>query len=535
MALPHPEATWLADRFEVEARLGAGTFAEVYRARDHALAGAAVCAVKVLRPDFVSDSETLDRFVAEARALMAISSPNVVRAYDLVYDGDVALFAMEYVPGESLRERLVADTLAGQLMPLAVVGSILDGLAAGLSAVHGAGLVHRDIKPANILVTDRGGSPTAKLVDLGVARRVDVTQAGATTAGRFLGTLAYATPEQLGTIGARTTAAADVFAWATTAFEALTGRRAWMLDAQGEHVPFGKEPTAASVAGLVDALTRGPRPRASDYRDDLDPAVDALLARCWSVQPEDRPLDWSAVRASLRAALESVGRTQLAPPPTAHRTARTPAARLAPPLSEPIHLQASAPAEPTPPARKGSRLVLASTVLSVATAAALVTWVTLRRSASPEPREPVGAYAVEDVASAAAPTAVQAESPPTHEAGVSSPRTDSSTAARTERTPSPLRVRARQSSATQAVRARAAEPGPAAPSRGDPDAPAERATQKPCDPSQLDAYAREVRARIGQRRSSDATRALALLQQATVFGDCARAEEADRLARAESP
>ncbi len=532
MASPRPEAAWLADRFEVEAKLGAGTFAEVYRARDHALAGAAVCAVKVLRPDFVSDSETLDRFVAEARALMAISSPHVVRAYDLVYDGDVALFAMEYVPGESLRERLVADALAGQLLPLSTVGSIVDGLAAGLAAVHTAGLVHRDVKPANILVTDRGGIPTAKLVDLGVARRVDVTHAGATTTGRFLGTLAYATPEQLGAVGARTTAAADVFAWATTAFEALTGRRAWLLDPQGERVSFGKEPTAASVAGLVDALTRGARPRACDYRNDLEPAIDALLAQCWSVHPDHRPADWSAIRASLAAALKSGGMTQIALPPSPRRTARTPAVQLSDDVPRQNLLSASAPDQPTAPPRTTSRRILTSALLSAAVAAALVAWVMARRMASPATLEPDGASAIEARESVSLPMAVQAEPPSADVAAPSTARPASSMATHTDPAPSPLRVHARLNSATDA---RAAVPGSTAPSRGDADEKMDRATPNPCEPTRLGAYTSEVRARIGQRRSNDTTRALALLQQAMVFGDCARAEEADRLIREESP
>jgi serine/threonine protein kinase len=186
----------LGHRYELEERVGAGGFSEVWRARDLTL-GRPV-AVKVLHAGYVADAEALARFRAEARHAGSLAHENIARIYD--YDEPHSPYlVMELVDGPSL-----AEVLAGGPMDPVRAMDVLAQAAAGLQAAHGAGLVHRDVKPGNLLLAPDG---IVKITDFGIAHAVG--SARVTSTGLVVGTPAYLAPERVA--GASATALSDLY------------------------------------------------------------------------------------------------------------------------------------------------------------------------------------------------------------------------------------------------------------------------------------------------------------------------------------
>ena len=210
--------------YEILAPLGAGGMGEVYRARDHKLDRDV--ALKVLSPRLADHPGALARFEREAKAVAALSHPNILAIHDFgVIDG-TAFAIMELLDGETLRARLDRGPL-----PPAQAIAWLGQVAEGVAAAHERGIVHRDLKPSNIMVT-RGGRLT--ILDFGVARiepLPDLDQAtmsrlsGETSPGVALGTAGYMAPEQVR--GETVDHRADIFALGAILYEMLTGRRAF--------------------------------------------------------------------------------------------------------------------------------------------------------------------------------------------------------------------------------------------------------------------------------------------------------------------
>jgi len=257
----------LAGRFRIDASLGAGGMATVYRARDLRLDRDV--AVKVLAPNLAGDTVLSERFDREARALAAVSHPNIVTIYD-VEPGDPAtgrepFFVMELCQGGSLADRLLR---AGGHLPPDEVVPIIASIASGLDALHSSGLVHRDVKPHNVLLA----ADRARLGDLGLARPGDETGWDAlTTTGMAMGTLAYIAPERLA--GEPATPGADVWSLGATTYQALTGR-----------LPRA----AATVTELAErrlAVSSAP----SSVRPELGEAFDGLLLAALDPDPAGRP------------------------------------------------------------------------------------------------------------------------------------------------------------------------------------------------------------------------------------------------------
>ncbi len=257
--------------YEVLSPLGAGGMGEVYRARDSRL-GREV-AVKVL-PDAVSnDPRALARFESEAKAVAALSHPNILALHDVGKEGTVSYVVMELLEGETLREALAKGPLA-----LRKALDVALQVAEGLAAAHGKGIVHRDLKPENVFLTKDGH---AKLLDFGLARSGpvpvgrDETQSPTveklTSEGAVVGTVAYMSPEQAR--GETVDFRSDQFSLGVVLYEMLTGKR-----------PFG----GASAAETLAAIIRDePEPLTK-----LAPKLPALLGwtvqRCLSKDPEER-------------------------------------------------------------------------------------------------------------------------------------------------------------------------------------------------------------------------------------------------------
>jgi serine/threonine-protein kinase len=269
----------IGSRYRIDAPIGGGGMATVYRATDLRL-GREV-AVKVLLANLTQDAGLVERFEREARALAAIGHPAVVSVFD-VDAGDPAsgrepYFVMELCPDGSLAERL-ADV--GRLPPHEVV-ALARQIAAGLSALHERGIVHRDVKPHNILLTPSG----PKLADFGIAKLTTAGMADSlTVAGTAVGTLAYAAPETFA--GEAQTTATDTYGLAAVVYEALTGRRPRPDD---------------SLAAAVEARLVQPEPP-SALVPGLGTAFDAPIARAMSIDPSLRP-DVAAFARELEEAL----------------------------------------------------------------------------------------------------------------------------------------------------------------------------------------------------------------------------------------
>lgn len=206
-------------RYRIDALIGEGAMAEVYRAHDPDI-GRDV-AIKVLKPDFARDAELEARFLREARAAGALSHQHIATIYDAGQEQGIAYIAMELVEGQPLDAVLAQQ---GRL-PYERVLHLARQLADALGYAHRAGVVHRDIKPSNILVSADGRG--VKLVDFGVARvaGVEAAQLGRTHAGQMIGTPRYMSPEQA--LGLPVDSRSDLFSLGVVLYEMMTGKVAF--------------------------------------------------------------------------------------------------------------------------------------------------------------------------------------------------------------------------------------------------------------------------------------------------------------------
>src|SRR5499427_6771761 len=230
--------------FRITEKLGAGGMGVVYKAFDTRLDRPV--ALKFLPDHLTRDPQALERFRREARAASALNHPGICTIYDIGEQDGRAFIAMEFIDGETLRNRIY-----GKALPLARTLTLGIQIAEALDAAHAEGIIHRDIKPANIFVTKRGQSKVldfglAKLVPKGIAVAGDGPDVGVadspSIAGIISGTPAYMSPEQVrgDSLDPRT----DIFSLGLILYEMCTGRPA-----------FG----AATPGMIIEAvLTRAP-------------------------------------------------------------------------------------------------------------------------------------------------------------------------------------------------------------------------------------------------------------------------------------
>ena len=194
--------------------LGRGAMGQVY-AGSVRQTGDSV-AIKVLKPELVSDPEVVARFVQERAILTSVADQNVVRVIDLVVEGETLAIVMELVEGSDLRRYLRQQRTVPPAEAARLAGQLLHGAA----AVHAAGIIHRDIKPENLLLDMSSGEPLLKLTDFGVARLS--YGASLTKLSGLIGTPEYMAPELAEKDSA--TAAADVYSVGIVVYEMLCGR-----------------------------------------------------------------------------------------------------------------------------------------------------------------------------------------------------------------------------------------------------------------------------------------------------------------------
>ncbi|MCH5643217.1 serine/threonine-protein kinase [Gordonia sp. ABSL49_1] len=287
--------------------IGRGGMGEIYLARHPHLPRNE--ALKVLPGELSRDPMYRQRFVREAELASSVVHPAIVTIFNSgEYDGHLWI-AMEFIDGiDGLK--LLRRHQRG--LPVSTVIAVVSSVAAALDRAHATGLLHRDVKPANILLQDADGpEPRVLLADFGIAKsQQDVSNL--TSTNMFLGTVAYAAPEQL--LGDPVDGRSDQYSLAATVFEFLTGRP-----------PF----QGANSASIIAHHLNSSAPHASSARPEISPAVDDVLDRALAKSPSDRFESCRAFASALEKALASPAASSTLPPPPPHRPA--PALRKPPP------------------------------------------------------------------------------------------------------------------------------------------------------------------------------------------------------------
>ena len=289
--------------YQILAPLGVGGMGEVYRARDGKLHREV--AIKVLPERLSADQEALARFESEARAIAALSHPNILSIFDFGQEKGISYAATELLEGETLRVKLVGGPL-----PARRVFDYAVQIARGLAAAHAKGIVHRDLKPENVFVTAGGH---VKILDFGLAKR-DIpyhtgedlpTASRLTEPGAVMGTVGYMSPEQAR--GRSADARSDIFSFGAILYEMLSGER-----------PFRGDTPAETLTSIL----RDDPPEIRRGLADVPPALERIARRCLEKDPEAR----FQLARDLEYLLEDVrgapSRTAEAPSPRAESTAK---------------------------------------------------------------------------------------------------------------------------------------------------------------------------------------------------------------------
>ncbi|MCA1600448.1 MAG: serine/threonine protein kinase, partial [Acidobacteria bacterium] len=233
-------------RYRILTKLGAGGMGEVYLAEDTKLDRKV--ALKILPAELAANHDRMRRFVQEAKAAAALNHPNIAHIYEIGESEGTHFIAMEYIDGETLREKIHRDKA-----PLSKLLKYLSQVAEGLSKAHAMGIVHRDLKPDNVMITR---DDYAKVLDFGLAKLVEpqsfgpsdsgssqiptavMQQPGSSagqpgwgghhsTPGMVMGTIGYMSPEQASGRINEIDHRSDIFSFGCLLFEAATGQRAF--------------------------------------------------------------------------------------------------------------------------------------------------------------------------------------------------------------------------------------------------------------------------------------------------------------------
>src|SRR5712664_2691666 len=249
-------------RYHVESLLGSGGMGKVYKARDRELDR--TVAIKVLRPDLMTDPMALQRFKHELLLASSISHPNILRIHDLGEYNAVKFISMAYVDGGDLTQALRKE---GRL-PLERVLNIMKQLAAALAAAHGVNVVHRDLKPQNILL---GSGDHVYVTDFGIAKTLESDRTSVTRTGAVLGTPLYMSPEQVE--GKPVDHRSDLYSFGLIFYEMLTGI-----------LPFSGDSTFQLMYQRVHQLPKRPE----TVIPDLPPYLSRICLKCLETEAANR-------------------------------------------------------------------------------------------------------------------------------------------------------------------------------------------------------------------------------------------------------
>jgi serine/threonine protein kinase len=274
------QPTWigktLGGRYLIESELGQGGMSAVYKATDSNLRR--VVAIKLIHSHLSSNPEFVRRFEAEATAVAQLRHPHIIQVHDYNNDGGVYYIVLEFVPGETLQQRLKRLSEAGRQMGLDEVLNIATSIGNALAYAHERSLVHRDIKPANVMINVRD---EAILTDFGIVKIVGGTQHTAT--GAVMGTARYMSPEQIK--GQKVDASSDIYSFGVMLYEMVSGR-----------APFNAE----SVMTLMMMHIKDPVPDVRTYRPDVPAMLIAIINRALAKEPAQRYQSMADLVADLR-------------------------------------------------------------------------------------------------------------------------------------------------------------------------------------------------------------------------------------------
>jgi hypothetical protein len=352
----------------IDSVIGRGGMSVVFGAR-HSRLGMPV-ALKVLAPELSGDDTFRERFLREAQIAAGIDHPNVIPIHDMGLHDDSLYIVMRYVAGGDLKTLLADSGPLGLEQTL----RLLTPIALALDSAHRHGLVHRDVKPANILLqrSAAGKIDHVYLTDFGIAKSASFSGA-LTSAGASIGTMGYMAPEQLE--GREVSAQTDVYALAVTLYECITGR-----------VPYWRE--------LAEGIRppAGPLEPISHTRPDIPVALDDVVARALSRDPDGRPATCEEFIRACHAAAEDesallqreapgevTGTVLSAPHADAAAAQAAPAAQLA---SDGGGRPDAADADAGAPGRGAARRPLYAALVLVLVAAAAVAVLVLATGAS---------------------------------------------------------------------------------------------------------------------------------------------------------
>ena len=293
--------------YEILAPLGAGGMGEVYRARDKKLERDV--AIKVLPQSVAADPDTLARFEREAKAVAALSHPNILSIFDFGTHDGVSYSVMELLEGTTLRDRLDS----GPIPKKQAVDYALQ-IARGLSAAHEKGVVHRDLKPENLFITK---DDHLKILDFGLAKRTEQgktddetsspTESKHTEPGVVMGTVGYMSPEQVR--GLPVDHRSDIFSLGSILYELLSGKKAF------------KKGTAADT---LSAILKEEAPELSESGRNIPPALEHIVKHCLE---KDRDNRFQSARDIAFALGEASSGSAAAPPTLAGQSPRSRAFR----------------------------------------------------------------------------------------------------------------------------------------------------------------------------------------------------------------
>src|SRR5216684_2021884 len=279
-------------RYEIRSQIGAGGMGEVYLALDAKLDRKV--ALKILPAELAANQDRMRRFVQEAKAAAALNHPNIAHIYEIGESEGTNFIAMEFVDGETLREKAHAGK-----SELKVLLKFLHQVAQGLAKAHASGIVHRDLKPDNIMITRDGH---AKILDFGLAKLImseppavagglnlndnlSATADGSdkaeeatammpvqhSTPGVVMGTVGYMSPEQAQakTVDQRS----DIFSFGCILYEVATGRKPFVGD---------------SIIDTLHKIIYEPAPSITDLNPSASPDLQRVIRKCLAKEPEKR-------------------------------------------------------------------------------------------------------------------------------------------------------------------------------------------------------------------------------------------------------
>jgi serine/threonine protein kinase len=268
----------IADRYLILARLGEGGMGRVYLGEHMKMNRQ--CAIKVMNPNLVNDTDSSTRFAREASNAARILHPNVAAVFDYGEADKIVYLVMEFVDGEPLSKILERE---GPLDPRRAV-DLARQIADGLAAAHELGIVHRDLKPDNVIVTrSRNQREVPKVVDFGIAKAVTgLDQEGLTRSGLVIGTPEYMAPEQL--LGDPVDARADVYSLGCILYQMLSGIQAFAGDTREQMIRRRLHEAPPHVREIVPGIPR---------------QLDGLIAKMLARSAKDRLANGGEVRDAL--------------------------------------------------------------------------------------------------------------------------------------------------------------------------------------------------------------------------------------------